>query len=126
MPHEITLPQNSINLLRNCLGMLGWATEIKYIHFGGQLLAETIPEADMSEILSSQEIAQLSSIERKRYLSIDKEFCERTVTITISESERDTIKACLLWCATKGTIPPGKWSHKLIGKFFDPPNDAGK
>lgn len=114
---KITLPQNSLNLLRNFLAQPGWARTTKDIYLGGKLLAETLPELDISWVRNDKELAAMASEEREAYRAIDREFCDKPCEIEISDGERDVVRKCMEKLTEGGVVPPGKYTFRLFDIF---------
>lgn len=114
---KITIPQQSLNLLRQYLAQPGWAKSNKLIYLGGQLEARTLPDVDTTWVLSEQQIEAMTIEGRKGYREQDKAWCASPVEIELSESERETIKICLQKLTEAGTFGPNKWNFPLFEAF---------
>lgn len=114
---KITLPQQSLNLLRQLLSEPGWCKTTKDLYLGGRLLAETLPEVDTSWIKFPQELAMMTSAARAAYFAEDKAWSAQPVEFEISDSERDAIRCCIEKLTESGVFKPSRFAFKLIEQF---------
>lgn len=88
----VTITQQAVNVLRQLINAQGWAKGVGDLYTGGKLLAETLPVTDISWVKSEKDILAMTDQERATYLLKDKDWCERTVEVTVSGAETDVIQ----------------------------------
>jgi len=98
---KISIPQNSVNLLAQCLALAGWADSPADIYRAGHLLASGLPE------LPAQPEAEA---DLKEWAAAVREF-------EITEKERAVIVRCLTKTAKHLPINRDGHSTALLAAF---------
>ncbi len=110
---KLTLPNQSINVLRQLLGIPGVSKTAQEIYQDGELLCVVIPEPDTKWVLSYEEKMKLSVVVLKEYVARDEAFAAAEVEIEVTEKQRDRIKAVLSLAPTLSGIPQSKFLFRL-------------
>lgn len=114
---KIKLPQQSLSLLRAYLQQPGWAKTTKEIYVGGRMLADTLPEPDITWVKTDEQLQALTQEERAAYRAKDREWCNTEVEIEISDVERDTCRKAIEKLTEAGTFGTSKYGFKLLDAF---------
>lgn len=86
---KFTLQAQSLMLLRQILGLPGWAKSIEDIYKGGKLLAVTLPTPDNGTPI------------------------REPVTFELDGPDRDLCKVALQFAVQKEAVPPSEWIMDL-------------
>jgi hypothetical protein len=114
---KIKLPQQALNLLRAYLQQPGWAKTTKEIYLGGKLLAETLPEPDITWVRGDDQLQAMTREERQAYRAADRVWCEQEVELELSDQERDTCRKAIEKLTEAGTFGVTKYSFRLFDAF---------
>lgn len=112
---KLSLPQQSVNILRSFLVISGWAASPAHVFSAGKLVVEILPEPDLSWLKSKEEVGNMSLEERKAYFEKDKAFCDLPVEFDLSEQHREAIRACLSKFVPN--LPIGIYTCRLLETF---------
>lgn len=111
---KYTIPQQSLNLLRQCLNLSGWAKTPVEFYTAGRLLSE-LPELNLDWVKSEVEVSILSREDRLSYSQFNRDFCSLMVEINLTIKEVSLIRACLE--ANLSRLSPDKYTHELCKVF---------
>lgn len=114
---KITLPQQSLNLLRTFLQQPGWAKTTKDIYVGGRLLCETLPEPDVTWVKTQEAVDGLTADQRKAYRETDQAWCATPIDIEVTDGERDCCRKAIEKLVEQGAVGSSKWCFKLMDAF---------
>lgn len=114
---KLTLPQQSLNLLRGYLDTPGWAKTTKLQYVGGELVANVLPEVDTTWVKNEREVALLTREQRKAYRDADQAWCAKPIDLEISDRQRETIRTCLEKLTEAGALGANKWNFPLFETF---------
>ena len=114
---KITLPQQSLRILREILSAPGWAKTTKELYLGGRLLAQTLPEPDISWLKTAKQVEALTQEEVTAYQAKDKEWANTEIEIEITDAERDICRKAIEKLTEAGSIAASKYGFKVIEVF---------
>ncbi len=116
---DVTITQQSVNLMRQIVNATGWAKTVEDIYVGGVLLADILPELDPIDWLKSpQEVAAMTDDERKRYIAKDKKWTSKICSFTLTGRQVKAFKLAFETLVAKGDLGPNTYLTELI-KTFD-------
>lgn len=97
------LPQRGIEILRQLMDQPGWTKSIEEIIRGGQLLADVIPQLEDRPV---EPVDNMTAATIADYRKVVKAWNEHKLPAwEITDKQRDTIRACIKFCAEKGAVP---------------------
>lgn len=114
---KLSIPQQSLNLLRAYLSQPGWAKTTKEVYIGGQLLADVLPEVDVSWVKPDHEMSLWSSEKKAEYRAHDKAWCATPVDIELTAQQHETCRKCIEEITKTGNFSPSKFTFKLLEAF---------
>lgn len=127
---EIKLSQQALNVVRQTVNAIGWATTISELTTGGDLL-KVLPRLDPTDwVRSEEQILKMDAEEQAAYLKRDVAWGSKEVVFTLTAEQKEAAaKAVAHWmeAALKAKkLAPAGWLTELIEQFDIKPNDSAQ
>lgn len=114
---KITLPQQSLNLLRQFLAVVGVAKTSDAVYLDGELLVITLPKIDLGWVLAPRALAKLTDAQRSAYEKKDAAWASKEMTFELREDQHARIGEVLKLVPTLVEMPNGEAVFRLYHAF---------